>query len=283
MIASVNGLRLFYAEHGEGAPVLLLHGFPETHRSWDLQLPALAQAGYRAITPDLRGYGQTEAPKRGYDLDTLSRDVAELIEHAGAGKVSLVGHDWGGAVAWHVATRYPEKLDRLIVIDCPHPVLMARALRSNLRQLRRSWYMFFFQLPELPERLLAARGGARLRSIFHEHPRPASIVDATAQALSQPGALRGPLAYYRTMFRRGIPDLVRGRFEEGYRPIELPVTVIWGDEDEALGTELIDGTERFAPDLEVHIVKGAGHFVHQERPDEVNALLLAALARPRAS
>ncbi len=279
MQALANGIHLFYADSGSGsgAPVVLLHGFPETHRSWDLQVPALRDAGFRAVTPDLRGYGRSEHPPSGYDLDTLAADVVSLVDHLGAGRVSLVGHDWGGAIAWHVATRYPDKLDRVVVLDCPHPALMARALRTNGRQRRRSWYMFFFQLPRAPEHWLAKNRGANISRMFRQRPGPPGIVDAETRALIGPDALRGPLAYYRTMFRDNLGTLLGGNLDGDYTSIDPPVTLIWGESDSCLGTELIDGTERFAPRLAVHRIADAGHFVHQERPDAVNRILIDAL------
>lgn len=275
----VNGIRMHYVEVGSGPSVVLLHGFPETHRSWDLQVPALARAGRHVITPDLRGYAETEHARGGYDLDTLAADVAVLIRKTGS-PAALVGHDWGGAVAWHVATLYPSLLERLIVIDCPHPALMAKALRDNRRQLRRSWYMFFFQLPLVPEWFLSRKRGAALRHAFDsESPgSPPELVAAEVRALSAPGALRGPLAYYRTMFRRSLGPMLRGALDAPSGVIDLPVTLIWGERDSFLGTELLAGTERFAPRVRTHVVAGAGHFVHHERPEEVNALLTAALA-----
>lgn len=277
----INGIRMHYVECGTGPSVVLLHGFPETHRSWDLQVPALVAAGRRVIAPDLRGYAETEQPHAGYDLGTLAADVAALIEETSSAPAALVGHDWGGGVAWQVAMRYPSLLEQLIVIDCPHPALFARALRRDRRQLRRSWYMFFFQLPLLPELVLARDHGAALQRMFEtESPgSPTELVAAEVSALSAPGALRGPLAYYRTMFRHSLKPMLRGGLHIPGDRIDLPVTLIWGERDSYLGTELIDGTERFAPRVRSHIVPGAGHFVHHERPDEVNALLSAALAR----
>ncbi len=163
-----NGIRLHYATAGAGRPVVLLHGFPETHRSWDHQLPFLAEHGFRVIAPDLRGYGESDRPHGGYDLDSLADDVAGLIDGACGGRAALVGHDWGGAIAWHTAARHPAKLESVVVMDCPHPALMARALRTNRRQLRRSWYMFFFQLPLLPAWWLAKNGGANLGAMWRE-------------------------------------------------------------------------------------------------------------------
>ena len=278
-----NGrIRLHYVSAGSGRPVVLLHGFPETHRSWDLQVPALVNASFRAITPDLRGYGESDRPRSGYDLSTLAGDVVELIDALGGGPVNLVGHDWGGAIAWHMAMHHASKLERVIILDCPHPALMARALRKNRVQRRRSWYMFFFQLPVLPELWLKKNDGENLARMFRagspgEHAAPRELIEAEKRALLEPGRLGPALAYYRTAFRAGLPELVRGPVKRALRPIELPVTLIWGESDSCLGLELIDGTERFAPLLNVHRVANAGHFVHQERPEVVNSLLIDAL------
>jgi epoxide hydrolase 4 len=272
---------LHHVSAGSGPPVILLHGFPETHRSWDLQRAALVAAGHRVITPDLRGYGGSEAPRAGYDLDTLAGDVVALIDALGERRVNLVGHDWGGAIAWHLATHHAQRLERVVILDCPHPAVMARALQRNRVQRRRSWYMFFFQLPVLPELWLGKKDGYNLERMFRagspgEHAVPRALIEAQKRALLAPGRLRPALAYYRTAFRRGLPDMVRGA-RQPFRPIDLPVTLIWGEHDSCLGLELIDGTERFATRLSVHRIPNAGHFVHQERPDEVNRLLIGAL------
>jgi len=290
----VNKIQMHYAAAGVGPTVVLLHGFPETHRSWDLQVPALVEAGFRVITPDLRGYGSTDRPRRGYELENLGRDIAELIDVVTAEAQSpqsstdqavfLVGHDWGGAVAWQVATRYPEKLRRLIVLNCPHPVRMAEALVSDRDQLARSWYMFFFQLPLLPEWWLTKKDGANLTRLFRAnfsrpHTPPPDILEASRQALMEPGAAGAAIAYYRFALRSWFHPLRWKKNLQSYGPIGVPVSVIWGERDIALGKSLLEGSERFAPDLEVLPVPNAGHFVHQEQPDIVNARLLEVLRR----
>jgi epoxide hydrolase 4 len=260
---------------GSGPTVVLLHGFPETHLSWSLQIPALIGAGFRVAALDLRGYGASARPRDGYDLHTLSGDVAALIDELGVERADLVGHDWGGAITWHLAAHRPYRLRRAIVLDCPHPEAMRHELQSNLRQLRRSWYMFFFQLPFLPELWLTRRSGRNLERMFRREPpdAPLEIIQAERLALTEPGAARAALAYYRSAARWGL----RLR---SYPRIELPISLIWGENDSALGIELIDRSKRFAPGLAVHVVSGAGHFVHQERPDQVNALLIDTLREP---
>lgn len=282
-----NGLRFAAIADGpRDAPlVLLLHGFPELARSWRHQLPALAAAGWRAVAPDLRGYGGTE--QRGpYDLATLSADAAGLVRALGRGRAVVVGHDWGGAVAWSVAGRHPEVVERLVVMNSPHPSALARELRHNRRQLLRSSYMLLFQLPLLPEWLLtrdraagvarAIRGGSYVRSAW-----PAEELEPYRRAFLQPGAARAALGWYRAAFR--------GRTAGGPRPrpITAPTLVLWGVEDRFLGVETI-ARPKLAPYLapgnapEIAWIEGAGHFVQNEAPERVNAALLAWLGRADA-
>ncbi len=279
--ADTNGIRLHYVVRGAGKPVVMLHGFPETHRSWDLQQEALLAAGYQTYCVDLRGYGRSDRPRVGYDLRNLAQDIAGLIRKLDVGAVPVIGHDWGGAVTWELASRGSDLVQRAIILDCPHPAIMARALRSNPRQIRRSWYMFFFQLPRLPERWLSAGGGRNLASMFRQGPLRAGvaeIVEAQRQALLAPGALGPALAYYRCAFRQDAPALISGKLSKPYARIPCPITLVWGEEDSCLGTELIHGTSRHTSELDVTLVPDAGHFVHQERPDIVNPLLLRALS-----
>jgi len=278
--ANVGGVRLHYVEAGSGPPVVLLHGFPETHRSWDAQLPALSPK-HRVVAPDLRGYGESDRPEAGYDIDTLADDVAGLVRHLDDGPVSLVGHDWGGAIAWHTAARHPELVSRLIVIDGPHPSVLLRALGTNRRQLRRSWYMFFFQLPILPEVWLSRRRGRNLARMWRDSPAsgraPRGVITAEREALRGFDALRGPLAFYRTAARDNLVALL-SRARMGASPVRAPVTLIWGARDTCLGVELVEQHRRFAHELRTHVLPDGGHFLHQELPDPVNAILSNALA-----
>jgi pimeloyl-ACP methyl ester carboxylesterase len=281
--ARVQGIRMRYATSGEGPTVVMLHGFPETHRSWDLQVPDLVRAGFRVVRPDLRGYGDTDHPPGGYDIATLGNDVAALIESLDAGPVVLVGHDWGGAIAWFVASRHPELLTRLVILNCPHPVLMARALVSDPMQRRRSWYMFFFQLPRLPELWLTGRDGRNIRSLFRASTTgsrrpPPELVEASRRALLAPGAATCAIAYYRTAMHEVFPPWRFRRYRSQFGRIEVPVTVLWGENDSALGIGLLAGTREYAPRLDVRRITDAGHFVHQEQPEEVNRLLLECLS-----
>lgn len=284
--AHVNGIRLHYVEAGSGPTVVLLHGFPETHRSFDLQLPELVERGYRVIAPDLRGYGESSRPRSGYELETLARDVTELCQHVSSKPVRLVGHDWGGAITWHIATHRPEVIERMVVLSCAHPALMERALLRNRAQVRKSWYMFFFQLPVLPELWLSRRGAAALANLFRQTPgaerAPTHIVDASRHAVGRVQSLAGPLAYYRTAIRRGAVDQLARRPRRADPRITLPVTLIWGEEDACFVRHLAEEHAALATDLTLHVLAKTGHFAHQEEPERVNALLTQALAGTRS-
>jgi epoxide hydrolase 4 len=280
-----NGARFHALAEGpeHGPLVLLLHGFPESSRSWRHQLPALAAAGFRAVAPDLRGYGESDTHGP-YDLETLAGDAAGLIEALGAESATVVGHDWGGAVAWATAHAAPERVARLVVLNCPHPASIRRELLMNPRQLGRSSYMLFFQLPWLPDRMLtrnaagaiarALRGGSHVREAW-----PREELDRAREAFLRPGVACAALGYYRTAARR--PGVARRLVKR--HPITAPTLILWGVEDRFLGEETIR-PERlrpyFAPANEPEIVRieGAGHFVQNEAPDRVSTELVRRLA-----
>jgi pimeloyl-ACP methyl ester carboxylesterase len=280
-----NGID-FFAE-AEGPPagplVLLLHGFPELSRSWRRQLPALGAAGLRAVAPDLRGYGRSGGREGPFDLRTLADDVAGLVAALGRERAALVGHDWGGAVAWSAAGHRPEVVERLAVLNCPHPLALGRELRRNPRQLRRSLYMLFFQLPWLPEWLLSRRGGAAVGRALRggSHVKEAFTWEETRpyrEAFSDRRAAAAALGYYRAAFRGQLPGAPRSRG----RPIAAPTLVLWGVEDRFLGLETIapDRLDRYlAPGNvpRVVLIEGAGHFLQNEAPERVNEELVAFL------
>ena len=276
-----NGLRFTALAAGdEDAPlVLLLHGFPELSRSWRHQLPVLAEAGFRAVAPDLRGYGGTDA--RGpYDLRTLAADVDALIAALGRERAAVIGHDWGGVIAWAAAHRHRDRVERLVIMNAPHPRLMRDELFASGEQRNRSRYVFQFQVPFIPERRLsrdrgaaiarALRGGSYVRDAW-----PDDELEHYRNAFSSPDRLRGPLAYYRTSFRRAL--LGRGAGLGG--PIEAPTLVIWGMRDRFLGPALADEKRLRTQARNVTVVPigEAGHFVQNEAPERVNAEVLAWL------
>ena len=237
-----GGVRLHYAEmRPEGqlksAPLaILLHGFPEFWWSWRMQMPALAAAGYWVVAPDLRGYNLSDAPSEvdDYRMDLLTADVQRLIEHCGRERAVIVGHDWGGAVAWQFAMDYPDAVERLIVLNAPHPVRMADAFgsRPSIRQIGRSWYMFAFQIPRLPERWLATndyeRVGWLLRdSAAHPESFPTEVMQEYRRAVARNG-LSGPLHYYRAAVRAGAQES-RARLGERFSSIASALDSVLGD------------------------------------------------------
>ena len=268
-----NGLRMHYVEGGEGEPVVFLHGFPECWYSWRNQLPALAEQ-YHVIAPDLRGYHETEA-RPPYDTATIEQDVLGLLETLGESRAHIVGHDWGGAIAWQLAMNHPRAVRSLAILNAPHPALFREGLRT-IAQLRRSWYMAFFQLPWVPEQMLALDGYRRLaRSVFRGVPsgeeRRKDI--AFYRKSWKEHGLSGGINWYRALIRS--PQ----RLPEPVPIIGAPTTLIWGEEDFALGKELTVGTERFVHNLDLQYLPGVGHFVQQEAPEQVTTLLLAHLER----
>jgi pimeloyl-ACP methyl ester carboxylesterase len=277
--ADLGDVRLHYVETGSGPLVVLLHGFPEFWYSWRYQIPALVQAGFHVVAPDMRGYNRSAKPPgvRSYRMDLLTRDVERLIRHVGASKAVVVGHDWGAAVAWGFAMQYPALLERLVILNVPHPARMLRALRT-VRQVRKSWYMFFFQVPRLPEALLRANHLAALRRPFRRDPVQRGAfseadIERYVEAARQPGALTGAINYYRALFRQGF-----GRARASIRRIEAPVLVIWGEQDRYLGAELAEPDRALVPYARVERLPDASHWVQADQPETVNALLLDFLA-----
>lgn len=272
-----NGLRFHYVAAGTSGPlVLLLHGFPEFWYSWRWQLPTLGER-FRVVALDLRGYNLSDRPARGYDLRTLCNDIAGLIEAFGERDAMVVGHDWGGIVAWALAIRAPERVRRLVILNAPHPGPTRRELRRP-RQLRRSWYAFFFQLPWLPERVIARNDYAVIRAICqganrqqHREVFTSDDTDRLVAAIARPGALTAALNYYRALAWRGRATL------GPLRQIVAPTLVLWGERDPALGIHLLDGLERWVRNLTVRRFPEASHWVNQDHPAEVNDALLEFL------
>jgi len=278
---NANGIGFHALADGpaDGPLVLCLHGFPELGRSWRHQLPALASAGYRAVAPDLRGYGETEL--RGpFDLPTLVEDVAALVAVLGRERAVVMGHDWGGAVAWSVAARRPSVVERLVVLNCPPPQILARAIVRSPAQLRRSWYVLFFQLPWLPERRMAANaaevvGRALVGGSHRREAWTREEVDAYRAAFARPGRAKAAIDWYRAGFRRSV----RPRRGRARATVAAPTLVLWGAEDRFLGRELV-APERLRDAFSegnvpsVVLIEDAGHFVQNEAPERVNDELL---------
>ena len=265
-----NGLRFAIDEAGEGDRVaLLLHGFPEGRLCWRHQLPALAALGWRAVAVDMRGYGQSSRPKGrdAYRIDHLVNDVAGLFDALGARRRLLVGHDWGGLVAWAAASRRVTPLDGLVIVNAPHPQVYAEVVRRSWRQRLRSWYVLYFRLPWLPEATITAGHARQLERALRQTASrpdvfPDEIMASYRDNASAPGAMTAMLDYYRV--NRNF-----GRFVG--RGVEAPTLLLWGDHDVALGSELVPGTVAYVPDLTIRMLPGVSHWAPEEAPGQVNA------------
>jgi pimeloyl-ACP methyl ester carboxylesterase len=279
-----NGFRFAVDEAGEGDHLALcLHGFPESRFSWRHQIPLLAEMGYRVWAPDLRGYGETEPKPKDvppYLIDRLMEDVAALIDVSGARKVTLIGHDWGAGLAWTFAANAPRPLERLVIMNVPHPAVMNAHLRKSWAQLKKSWYMFFFQLPGIPERAMTAKDARAIRGAFYDMAVDkthftADVLDRYARDAQRPGAMTGMINWYRAAFR------LQGKLAGPWPMIETPTLIIWGEEDSVLGVELLDGTDAHVRDLTIKRLPGVSHWVQQEAPEKVNPILKGWLSAPR--
>jgi epoxide hydrolase 4 len=270
-----DGIDLHVVAAGKGPVVILLHGFPENWRSWLQQIPVLAAAGFSVLVPDLRGYNLSERPaeRDAYKLDHLVADVAALVHATGYARAHIVGHDWGGIIAWSFADRYPELVDKLVILNAPHPKIYLEKVR-HLPQMLRSWYVLFFLLPRLPELMLSANNYQAIRDMFQLRPARRGAfgkrdIEHYIEALSQPGALTAALNYYRA----NVPGGTLRKFAQGGR-INAETLVIWGELDPALGPELLDGLSNVAPRVRVYRIPHASHWVQNEAPAEVNQALV---------
>jgi pimeloyl-ACP methyl ester carboxylesterase len=262
------------ATAGEGEHLALcLHGFPELHYSWRHQMPLLAEMGYRVWAPNMRGYGGTTRPpdKKDYRLDKLTADVAALIDASGAKEVTLIAHDWGAIVAWQFAIQKVRPLARLVIMNVPHPLCARRELKT-WKQLKKSWYIFFFQLPRLPEMRLGKNEAAAIGRLFRETSvnRDRFTREETEPyriAAAKPGALTAMFNYYRSLLQ--TPDAR----QIGDGKVHVPTLIIWGEQDVAIDIACLDGTDQYVDDLTVRRYPHASHWVQQDIPDEVNAAL----------
>jgi pimeloyl-ACP methyl ester carboxylesterase len=270
--AEVGDQRLHYVEAGEGPLVVLLHGFPEFWYGWRLQIAPLVAAGFRVVAPDMRGYNLSSRPDgvAAYGTDQLTGDIRGLIHERGAESALLAGHDWGGSVAWATAMAYPEVVDRLAILNAAHPRKLSAGLHHP-GQLRRSWYFFFFDLPDLPEAVVHADRWHFFRHFLRD-ARPAytpAEIDRYIEAWSQPGAASGMINYYRSSVRTPPKQA-----EASIRPIKAPTLVIWGERDRYLSPDLAEPDHDDVPGLDrVERLAGGSHWVHHYESDRVNQLL----------
>jgi len=287
IVLRANGLSFSALAHGQGPIVLCLHGFPDHRRSYRLQMPALAAAGFRAVSPTLRGYEPSSQPSDGdYHVIRMAEDVVAWIDDLGAERVHLVGHDWGAIISYAVAALAPERLHSLTTLAVPDlgGLLRHHGLRTIPTQIWKSWYILFFQIPWIPDRLLPKRDWAFIDRLWRDWSPgwspPARELAIVKNALAQPGVRNAALSYYRSLF--SIDREARRTLELLMQTIVTPTLAITGAQDGCMDTTLFDSAMRpqdFPGGLTIERILGAGHFPHQERHDEVNRLLLAWLRR----
>jgi pimeloyl-ACP methyl ester carboxylesterase len=279
--ADLGDVRLHYVEAGEGPLVLLLHGFPQFWYQWRHQIPALVEADFRVVAPDMRGYNLSDKPPgvQAYRVELLARDVERLILACGERTAVVVGHDWGAIAAWIAAMRRPGRVERLAILNVPHPARSLDGLLSPM-QLLRSSYMFYFQIPRLPEEVIRAGDFALLRTVFRSDPVRSEAFTAEdivryIEAIARPGALTATINYYRALLR--YPGETRALLQR----VEAPVLVIWGERDRFLSRRLAEPPHLWVPNLiRVKRLPDASHWVAEDRPLEVNTLLLDFLRSP---
>jgi pimeloyl-ACP methyl ester carboxylesterase len=274
-----NGLRFRTMVDGpaDGEMVLLLHGFPEGAESWSKQVDALAKAGLLAVAPDLRGYGLSDAPEGtdAYAIGHLVDDVAGIIKAFGRSEAHVAGHDWGAIVAWFFAARHPEMTKSLTALSVAHPAALAEASRVDDDQRERSQYVRLFLIEGKAEHVLADEEYRRLRAMFSLGPSPDAVphtvVDHFVRSLSRPGRLTAALNYYRANLGAGGGAWAALTQEV---KITMPTTLLWGDEDPALGRRAVEATaEHIDGPYTLEVLEGAGHWLQFERPDEVSRSL----------
>ena len=270
-----NNIRLHVVQAGptDGPLVILLHGFPEFWYGWRHQIDALAEAGFWVWAPDQRGYNLSDKPNgiSAYRIDTLAADIVGLIDAAGRQKAVIVGHDWGAAVAWWLAATHPDRVERLAVLNVPHPAVMSRFVRHDLGQLRRSWYIGFFQLPGLPEFLCRLGNWAALTRLFRQSSRPGTFTEADFEqyrtAWSQPGAFRSMINWYRAALQKPPKGMMPKR-------ITVPTLLIWGARDQFLKRDMAQLSIDRCDNGHLVFFEQATHWVQHEEIKKVSGLIM---------
>jgi haloacetate dehalogenase len=268
-----NGIRHHLVETGDGPPVVLLHGFPETHHAWRHQIPVLAQH-YRVIAPDLRGYGETDKPTSGYDKRTMANDLKALLDHLQIGRIALVSHDRGARVATRFVKDHPDRVDRLVVMDNVPTRVVAQMLNAQIAKAY--WFFLFHQVPDLPEALIAGKERVWLKHFFSDwcynpHAISSEAFETYVRAYEAPGAVRGAMADYRANAEDVAQDKV-----DADKLITCPTLALWGAEFYAVGKmfDMEDVWKGMATNLTARAIPRAGHLPHEEQPEIVNSLLV---------
>ncbi len=270
---SVNGVSLHVIQAGpvEGPLLILLHGFPEFWYSWQQYIQPLVEAGYRVWVPDQRGYNLSSKPQEidAYTLDTLAQDIIGLMEVAGRDQARIIGHDWGGTVAWWLAMHAPHRVERAVIINSVHPLVWMQSLHSNHAQFFRSWYLRFFQVPRLPEAVLRRNQWAALAAALtgssHQGAFTEEDLAVYRAAWNQPGAITGMLNWYRAILRQ--------KLKESDGRVQVPVELIWGAQDRAAGVELAHQSVALCDQGHLELIEEATHWVHHEQPERVEQVI----------
>ncbi|GCL39251.1 alpha/beta hydrolase fold protein [Sphaerospermopsis reniformis] len=264
---TTNGIKLHYVTQGDGPLMLMLHGFPEFWYSWRHQIPPFSQ-DYHVVALDLRGYNDSDKPQSqsAYVMDEFVKDIKGVIKGLGYESCILVAHDWGGAIAWNFAYAHPDMVEKLIILNLPHPAKFAQGL-STPQQLLRSYYIFLFQLPLLPELILQASDYEAIAkaiqgTAFNKNAFTKADIEAYKDASAKRGAMTAMLNYYRNIFQQGI-------LHKHWSILEVPTLMIWGEHDTALGKELTYGTQEYVRNLQIKYIPNSGHWVQQEQPELV--------------
>ncbi|MBP7765480.1 MAG: alpha/beta hydrolase [Deltaproteobacteria bacterium] len=267
-----NGIKLHVMEAGpeDGPMILFLHGFPEFWWAWRKQLPYFADKGYRVVAPDQRGYNLSDKPEgvAAYNIDKLAKDMIGLIDAYGQKQVYLVGHDWGASVSWWLALKYPDRFRKLVILNVPHPKIMAKNVFTNTAQMQRSWYIFFFQIPGAVDRLAAAGDYEWVLQLITTSANPGTFSPAELEeyrkAFRQPGAFTAMVNWYRAMIQtQSEPPR---SFD-----VTVPMIFMWGEEDVAMLTEMADQSMRYCKEGRLIKLPGVSHWIQHEAADKVNA------------
>ncbi len=266
-------LHVIEAGPPEGPLLLFMHGFPEFWYGWHKQIPFFAALGYRVVAPDLRGYNLSSKPAgiKAYTSSRHVEDIVQLIQALGRQKATLVGHDWGGVVAWHFAIKHPSLLEKLVVMNIPHPAIMRKTLKKSIRQMLKSWYAGFFQLPFLPEFLIKGTSYHMLSNSIVASSRRGTFTEKDLAryrtAWRQPGSLTAMLNWYRAA-RHSQQELKHPQ------PISTPTLLLWGKNDRFLNKEMATESIALCPSGKLLFLNRATHWLHHEEPDTVNKLIL---------
>lgn len=271
-----NGVSLHVVQAGpkDGPLVVLVHGFPDFWYGWRRQIEFLAAAGYRVYAPDQRGYNLSEKPKdlRAYSMSTLSDDIVGLIDQSGREKAFVVAHDWGGGVAWWTAAHHAERVEKLVILNSPHPAAISKLIKSSMEQVRKSWYILAFQVPKLPEWIFLRRNAKVGKWALRASSQPGTFSESTlnkyAEAWNQPGAMTAMMNWYREGFRH------MQKMTETDR-IHMPTRILWGEQDSFLSQKLADLSAEFCDEVEIVRYKNASHWLQDDEADAVNQQLAA--------